>query len=283
MHQSPAARLVWLRTLIPVLVFLAAFFLAIPIARAWQSTVSPLAAQPFPEIRPFQAEYRLGWAEIEAAKAKAAISYDGGHALFTGSGGTTGLARALYQLDATLHAAATRDGLQTIQSQQLEKYATRTLSTRIEGKNGSLTSLREWISPDSKPSKWKPVKIAPIRDLFAASLFIRSQSLAKGEKVRTLVFPGGSPFLVDIESLGPEKIPIAGTPRDALRLGIKIQSVNTKKGNALEPHRKFRSGTLWLSNDPDRILLRAEVQVFVGYVFAELASFQPSDSLPIFR
>ena len=53
--------------------------------------------------------------------------------------------------------------------------------------------------------------------------------------------------------------------------------------NALEPHRKFRSGTLWLSNDPDRILLRAEVQVFVGYVFAELASFQPTGSLPLLR
>jgi hypothetical protein len=50
-----------------------------------------------------------------------------------------------------------------------------------------------------------------------------------------------------------------------------------------KPHHKFRSGTLWLSNDPNRILLRAEVQVFVGYVFAELASFQPSGSLPIFR
>ena len=48
-------------------------------------------------------------------------------------------------------------------------------------------------------------------------------------------------------------------------------------------HHKFRSGTLWLSNDPDRILLRAEVQVFVGYVFAELASFQPNDSLPLLR
>ena len=127
--------------------------------------------------------------------------------------------------------------------------------------NGSLTSLREWISPGSKPGRWKPVKISPVRDLFAASLFIRSQSLAKGEKVRTLVFPGGSPFLVDIESLGPEKITIAGSPRDALRLDIKIQSVNTKKGNALEPHRKFRSGTLWLSNDADRKSLGLSVNV----------------------
>ena len=50
-----------------------------------------------------------------------------------------------------------------------------------------------------------------------------------------------------------------------------------------KPHHKFRYGTLWLSNDPDRILLRAEVQVFVGYVFAELASFQRADSLPHLR
>jgi hypothetical protein len=257
-------------------VFLVAFFLALPIACAWQSTVAPNTPGPFPAIRPFQAEYRLGWAEIEAAKARAAISYDGGHTLFAGSGGTTGFARTLYQLDATLNAAAASSSLETIRSEQLEKYATRTLSTRIEGKSGNLTSLREWISPGSKPGRWKPVKISPVRDLFAASLFIRSQSLAKGEKVRTLVFPGGSPFLVDIESLGPDKIPIAGSLRDALRLDIKIQSVNTKKGNALEPHRKFRSGTLWLSNDADRILLRAEVQVFVGYVFAELSSFAPS-------
>jgi hypothetical protein len=260
--------------------FLAAFFLVLPIAGAWESTVSSLAVHPFPEIRPFQAEYRLGWAEIEAAKARAAISYEEKNAILTSSGGTSGLARTLYQLDAKLNACAARDGLQTIHSEQLEKYATRTLSTRIEGKNGTLTSLREWISPDSKPGKWKQVKISPIRDLFAAALFIRSQSLAKGEKVRTLVFPGGSPFLVDIESLGPEKISISGTPRDALRLDIKIQSVNTKKGNALEPHRKFRSGILWLSNDRDRILLRAEVQVFVGYVFAELSSFQPSGTAP---
>jgi hypothetical protein len=184
-YQSPAPRLVPLGTLISVLAFLAAFFLALPIACAWQSTITPDAPGPFPAIRPFQAEYRLGWAEIEAAKAKAAISYDGGHALFAGSGGTTGLARTLYQLDATLNAAAS-SSLETIRSEQLEKYATRTLSTRIEGKNGSLTSLREWISPGSQPGRWKPVKISPIRDLFAASLFIRSQSLAKGEKVRTL-------------------------------------------------------------------------------------------------
>jgi hypothetical protein len=40
----------------------------------------------------------------------------------------------------------------------------------------------------------------------------------------------------------------------------------------LEPHRKFRHATIWVSDDRDRILLRIEAQIFVGTVFAELQS-----------
>jgi len=40
----------------------------------------------------------------------------------------------------------------------------------------------------------------------------------------------------------------------------------------LEPHRKFRRGTIWVSDDAERLLLRIEAQVFVGTVFAELQS-----------
>ena len=43
-----------------------------------------------------------------------------------------------------------------------------------------------------------------------------------------------------------------------------------KKGEALEPHKKFQNGTIWLSDDADRIPLRIEVNIFVGYIFAEL-------------
>jgi len=40
----------------------------------------------------------------------------------------------------------------------------------------------------------------------------------------------------------------------------------------LEPYRKFRRATIWVSDDAERILLRIEAQVFVGTVFAELQS-----------
>jgi hypothetical protein len=38
----------------------------------------------------------------------------------------------------------------------------------------------------------------------------------------------------------------------------------------LEPHRKFRRATVWISDDANRIPLRIEAQIFVGTVFAEL-------------
>jgi hypothetical protein len=38
----------------------------------------------------------------------------------------------------------------------------------------------------------------------------------------------------------------------------------------LEPHRKFRHATIWISDDENRIPLRIEAQIFVGTVFAEL-------------
>ncbi len=79
--------------------------------------------------------------------------------------------------------------------------------------------------------------------LFPPSLFILRQALVKGYQVRPLVFAGGSPFLVDMESLGSETISIANLPREILRLDIKIQSAKSKKGKALEHQHKLRFGT----------------------------------------
>jgi hypothetical protein len=42
------------------------------------------------------------------------------------------------------------------------------------------------------------------------------------------------------------------------------------KNLELEPHRKFRRATIWISDDQDRIPLRIDAQIFVGTVFAEL-------------
>ncbi len=44
------------------------------------------------------------------------------------------------------------------------------------------------------------------------------------------------------------------------------------KKRELEPHKKFRRASVWISDDSDRLLLRVEASIFVGKVFTELQS-----------
>jgi len=239
----------------------------------WRSSLTPDTAGPFPSIRPFQAEFRIGWTDIEAARANVKISTEGTEVLhLTASGGTSGLARVLWQLDASLDSTTSRNGFRTIYSLQKENYATRSIITQIVSRPDGIWRLRENTPAGENAARWKKIKISPLRDLFSGMLFIRSQNLRPGESVSTIIFPGDSPFLVEMKSLGIERITVAGTASEAIKLDIRIRRINLKMDARLEEHGKFRSGTVWLSNDPDRVPLRAEVEIFIGYVFAELDS-----------
>lgn len=253
------------------------FPLALLIAAAaphadWQDSLTPNHPGPIPEIRAFDAEYRFGWSDIDAAHAKVSVKYADDQAVMKASGGTDGLARILWQLDATQEAFSRRPNFDTIYAAQIEKYANRTIETQIVARPDGTWRLREVTPAGESPARWKNIKLSPLRDLFSAMLFIRSQALAPGNEVHAIIFPGDAPFLVRIKSLGTDPLIIAGTTRDALKLDIRIQRINIKKNNSLEEHKKFSSGKIWLSNDADRIPLRAEVSIFIGYVFAELVS-----------
>ena len=249
-------------------------FLALQSLPAWESSLSPAGAGLFAEVAPFEGEFRFGWSEIEAARVGAVVSYGADRVFLKARGGTEGLARSLYQLDIEFAGEADRSTLQTISSTLVERYAARTVTERVVGESGVLRSFRATDPPGKSPPKWKTVKVSPIRDLWAAMLYLRSQSFERGQTVRALVFPGGSPYLVDIVAVGPDRIEVMGAPRDALKLDVKIQRVNTKKGNTLEPHGKFRSGKIWLTADAERMPLRAEVDIFIGYVFAEVVEMR---------
>ena len=58
----------------------------------------------------------------------------------------------------------------------------------------------------------------------------------------------------------------------AIKVDLQLKRIG--KHIELEPHRKFRRATIWVSDDADRILLRIEAQIFVGTVWAELQSLQ---------
>jgi hypothetical protein len=244
-----------------------------PMSADWKDSLTPDVPGPYSRVRPFEAEFRVGWTNIEAARAHVRLTNDGmGRVHFTGTCATNGLARTLWQLDGSLESTSALKGFQTISSTQNEAYANYSILTQIVSRPDGIWCLHENFPPRGNPARWKRIKISPLRDLFSGVLFLRSQNLAPGARVSTIIFPGDCPFLVEIKSIGTGKITVAGAVRDAIKLGIRIQRINLKKGIHLEHYGKFQSGSIWISNDVDRIPLRVEINIFVGYVFAELQS-----------
>ncbi len=128
---------------------------------------------------------------------------------------------------------------------------------------------------EKKP--WTFAKLPGVRDLFAAMLLVRSQPLRDGDRLRLTVFPDRSPYLVDLTVEGRDSLFMFGKKIRAIRFSVRIQSIETE-GSAigrLAPHKKFRSGRVWMSDDERRLPLRAEVDVFIGSVFAELVKITP--------
>ncbi len=61
--------------------------------------------------RPFQGDFRFGWSNIEAAGAEAKVTPTAREVTVEVEGGTTGLARSLWSLDARSKVAFLQDGV----------------------------------------------------------------------------------------------------------------------------------------------------------------------------
>src|SRR5204863_464618 len=83
-------------------------------------------------------------------------------------------------------------------------------------------------------------------------------------------FPSATdPYLATVTVLGRERVTIPAGTYNAIKFDLQLNRI---KDGQLQPHRKFRRANVWLSDDPDRLLLKIEAQVFIGSVFCELHS-----------
>jgi hypothetical protein len=239
-------------------------------ATTWQSSLSKDAPGNFPEPRSLRATYNFGWAGLTAATAEARFSkFSGNRFQLEGTGRTTGLARALWRYDVNYRAVADGDTLRPIETQQTETARSKRIAThlsfsatgvtraRTEGKGAGMTKTRTFSLPE-------------LFDLHSALLYLRSQPLKDRSVYRVLVYPATSAYLATITVTGREKISVHAGSYNAIKVDLQLNKIG--KNLELEPHRKFRRATIWLSDDADRIILRIEAQIFVGTVFAELQS-----------
>lgn len=242
----------------------------------WEEQVSPVTPGDFPALAtPFRATYRIGWGGITAARAEMVIKRVSSDTYeFRADTATVGAARGLWPLDATILSTVNASRLRPIRLEQTEERADRTLreSVRFDGNGAERTRTTIPKSSGLVPrTESKRFDSPALQDFMSAFLFLRSQSLGNGETRTVAVMSPSVPYLMAMTVRNREEITTRAGKFRAIRMSVdSIQRV--KDDGTLMPHKRFRSATVWISDDANRQILRVQSQVFIGSVFLELES-----------
>ena len=242
-------------------------------AADWQATLSKEPVGNFPELRPLRAYYRFGWSGVTAATGEILFTKPSNERFeLQGTGRTIGFVRALWKLDVTQRAIANSQTLAPIETQQTESYRSKKLATHLTFTNSGVTRARTEGEGATAKTTTRDFILPNLFDLHSAALYLRSQPLKQGNVYRLAVYPATNPYLGIIKVTGREKISVRAGTYNAIKLDLQLKKIG--KHLELEPHKKFRGATIWVSDDTERLILRIEAQIFVGTVFAELQSVQ---------
>jgi hypothetical protein len=263
---------IWLaigpRILPAIFAFLA--FCSSSLAENWEATLSKEPIGNFPEMRPLRASYRFGWSGLTAATGDVHFTKPSENKFqLDGTGRTIGFVRALWKFDVSYQAIASAETLRPIETQQIENYRSKKIVTHLTFTNNGVTRART-EGKGAAASKTRQFNFPNLFDLFSAMLYLRSQPLKERTVYRVVAYPATNAYLAAVTVVGREKISVHAGSYSAIKLDLRLKRIG--KQRQLEPHRKFRGATIWVSDDPERLLLRIEAQIFVGTVFAELQS-----------
>ncbi|MFN2508651.1 MAG: DUF3108 domain-containing protein [Chthoniobacterales bacterium] len=245
----------------------------------WESTVTPFKPGSFPELRPVRVSYGFGWNGFTAGKAEVHLAkLPNGRFQFEMTGGTIGMARSLWEYD--IHHTALSDAvtLRPILVREVETVRASKMTNDLTFTPEGVTSVREEREDSSVKSKTRRFHFPNVLSLNSALLYLRTQPLPDGAVQRTVVYPATSAYLCSTTVQGRDRITVPTGTYQAIKVDVQLKKIGKKR--RLQPHKKFRKATVWLSDDADRLILRIEAQIFVGKVFAELQSVQFEDPKP---
>ena len=240
-------------------------------AADWQATLSKEPPGNFPELRPLRASYRFGWSGVTAAAGEVHFSKPSNDRFqLEGTGRTTGFVRALWKLDVTQRAIANSQTLAPIETQQIESYRSKKIATHLIFNNGGVTRTRTEGEGAAIKKTTRDFTLPNLFDLYSAALYLRSQPLKQGNVYRLAIYATTNAYLATVTVTGREKISVHAGTYNAIKLDLGLKRIG--KHLELEPHKKFRRATIWVSDDTERLIVRVDAQIFVGTVFAELQS-----------
>jgi len=223
------------------------------------------------------AKYGFGWSGFPGAAAEIRVTKTSGQRFqFDGTIHTTGFVRALWKFDGTHTSSVNAGTLRPVEMKQVENVRNKKTITSLTFDSSGVTS-KETETPDKTVGpKVRRFDCPNLFDLYGALLYLRSQPLQDRSIQRIVVYPATSAYLATVTALGRERLTGPSGTYNAIKLDLQLSKIG--KTRELEPHRKFRGGTVWISDDSDRLLLRVQAQIFVGTVVAELQSVEFDDA-----
>lgn len=247
-------------------VLLFGLFASVSAAPAWESTLTKDGPGNFPELRPIRTTYHFGWSGITAGTGEIHFSRTTDSRFqLQADGRTVGFVRALWKLDASYRGLVDPQTLRPIESKQSEMYRKKKLVTDLAFTSSGVARTR---TENAGTPKTQPFNFPNLFDLDSALLYLRSQPLTDHSVYRIVVYPATSAYVTTVTVTGREHISVRAGSYNAIKINLDLERVGKKM--ELEPHKKFRRATIWISDDQNRIPLRIEAQIFVGTVFAEL-------------
>ena len=254
-----------------LLLFLLPWFAAAASGASWEKTVTASSPPSFPNPRPMHARYGFGWSGFPGATADIRLQKGAGNRLQLDlSARTIGLVRSLWKFDANGTSIIDAESLRPIVVKQVEHD--RNEKTAIDLSFGPEGVTSKVTETPGKGTKVRRFDFPNLFDLQSALLYLRSQPLQDRSVQRIVVYPQTSAYLATVTVLGRERITVPSGAYNAIKFELRLNKIG--KQGELEAHRKFRRATAWISDDPDRLLLRLEAQIFIGSVFAELQSVE---------
>ena len=237
-------------------------------AAPWESTLTASSPPVFPNPRSMHSRYGFGWSGFPCATAEIKLDKAGGNRLQLDlTTRTGGLARTLWKFDATGTSVVDASTLRPISVRQIENDRGKKIVTELAfNPSGVVSKVTETPRNETKVRHFDSPRLF---DLQSAMLYLRSQPLQDGSVQRIVVYSATAPYMATVTVVGRERITVPAGTYNAIKFDLQLNRI---KDGELQPHRKFRRASAWLSDDPDRLLLKIEAQVFVGSVVCELQS-----------
>jgi hypothetical protein len=272
-------RAFWRSNRLRVIFALALSFASTAAGAKWETTVTASSPPVFPAPRPTRAKYGFGWSGFPGATADVRLTKPSpARFQLDFNVRTIGLVRTLWKFDANYTSVVDGGTWHPLEVMQIENARNKKIVTALSfGPNG--VTSKETESPAKNPGpKIRHFDCPNLFDLLSALLYLRSQSLQERSVQRLVVYPQTSAYLATVTVLGRERLTVPAGAYNAIKLDLQLSKIG--KNRELEPHRKFRRASVWLSDDPDRLLLKIEAQIFVGSVFAELQAVEVDNARP---